>query len=239
MTSNGRETAVSVEKSLLVLMALFITSLTASNLTASKIVFLGEISGITLLSPAAVVAYAATFLFTDIISEVWGKRVAGHVVFAGFISQLLLVFLVNLAILLPIAPFQGQEFQEAYARILGPSWYIVVGGLVAYLVSQYHDIWAFHMWRKRTKGRWLWLRNNASTMVSQLIDTAIFITLAFGALPQLALGSPIVPWNSTPGLIAGQYIVKLIIALLDTPFCYLGVHLVKKTSTQLPDISNT
>ncbi len=217
-----------VEKSLLVLIALFITSLTTSNLTASKIIFLGEIGGITLLSPAAVVAYAATFLFTDIISEIWGKKTAGNVVFAGFISQLLLIFLVNLAILLPIAPFQGEEFQKAYTRILGPSWYIVVGGLVAYLVSQYHDVWAFHMWREKTGGRWLWLRNNASTMVSQLIDTVIFITLAFGLLPQLALGSPIVPWSNLPGLILGQYLVKLLIALLDTPFCYLGVHLVKK-----------
>ncbi len=217
-----------VERGLLILIALFITSLTASNLTASKIVFLGEFAGILLLSPAAVVAYAATFLFTDIISEVWGKRVAGQVVFAGFVSQLLLVFLVNIAILLPVAPFQGPEFQEAYTRILGPSWYIVVGGLVAYLVSQYHDVWAFHMWREKTKGRWLWLRNNASTMISQLIDTLIFITLAFGLLPQATLGSPIVPWSDLPGLIIGQYIVKLLIALLDTPFCYLGVYLVRK-----------
>ena len=221
-TSGG----IVVRRNLLVLIALFITSLTASNLTASKLVFLGRVGGVTLLTPAAVVAYAATFLFTDIISEVWGKKIAGQVVFAGFISQLLLIFLVNLAIILPVAPFQGSEFQEAYARILGPSWYIVVGGLIAYLVSQYHDVWAFHMWREKTKGKWLWLRNNASTMVSQLIDTVIFITLAFAILPQVALGSPIIPWNNLPGLILGQYIVKLIIALLDTPFCYLGVYLV-------------
>lgn len=216
------------ERSLLILIALFITSLTVSNLTASKIIILGEIGGITLLSPAAVVAYAATFLFTDIISEIWGKKTAGQVVFAGFISQLLLLFLVNLAILLPIAPFQGPGFQEAYTRILGPSWYIVIGGLTAYLISQYHDVWAFHMWREKTRGKWLWLRNNASTMASQLIDTVVFITLAFGALPQITLGSPIVPWNALPGLIIGQYIVKLIIALLDTPFCYLGVYLIRR-----------
>ncbi len=229
MTADKRiKASITIERSLLILIALFITSLTASNLTASKIVFLGEVGGIILLSPAAVVAYAATFLFTDIISEIWGKKIAGQVVFAGFISQLLLIFLVNLAILLPIAPFQGSAFQEAYARILGPSWYIVIGGLIAYLISQYHDVWAFHMWKEKTHGKWLWLRNNASTMVSQFIDTVIFITLAFEVLPQIALGLPIVPWSDLPGLIIGQYIVKLLIALLDTPFCYLGVYLIRK-----------
>ncbi len=216
-------------RGLYILVALFITALTTSNLTASKLVVLGEIGGILLLTPAAVVAYAITFLMTDIISEVWGKEVAGRVVFAGFISQLLLLALVWTAIELPIAPFQGQEFQQAYTRILAPAGNIVVASLTAYLVSQYHDVWAFHKWKQITRGKHLWLRNNASTMVSQLIDTTIFITLAFTIIPWITTGTPTITLLQLPGLILGQYIVKLTIALADTPFCYLGVKLLQTT----------
>lgn len=218
-------------RGLYLLIALFITALTTSNLTASKIIVLGELWGITLLSPAAVVAYAITFLITDIISEVWGRETASKVVFAGFISQLLVIALVWTAIILPIAPFQGQEYQEAYTMILGPSTNIVVASLIAYLISQYHDVWAFHKWRQVTRGRHLWLRNNASTMISQLIDTTVFITLAFTAIPWVVAGAPIIQLTQLPSLVLGQYMVKLTIAALDTPFCYLGVKLARTAQT--------
>ncbi len=215
-------------RGLYILIALFITALTTSNLTASKIVVLGELWGITLLSPAAVVAYAITFLMTDIVSEVWGREIANKVVFAGFISQLLVIALTWIAIVLPIAPFQGLEYQKAYEKILAPSTNIVIASLIAYLVSQYHDVWAFHKWRQITQGRYLWLRNNASTMISQFIDTTIFISLAFAAIPWLITGTPIIELAQLPNLILGQYLVKLTIAVLDTPFCYIGVKLATK-----------
>ena len=208
-----------------VLTAFFITALTVANVTASKLVILGQVGPVTLLTPAAVVAYAITFAMTDIIAEVWGKRIATLVVWAGFASQLLLVALVQVAIWLPIAPFMA-NYQQVYAGVLGSSPLFVVAGLIAYVISQNHDVWAFHVWKRKTGGKWLWLRNNASTMVSQLIDTVIFITLAFGILPAVFMGQPLIPWEVLPGLIAGQYIVKWLIALADTPFVYLGVRLV-------------
>ncbi len=220
-------------RGLYILVALFITALTTSNLTASKLVVLGKVGDILLLTPAAVVAYAITFLMTDIISEVWGRETANKVVFAGFTSQLLLLALVWTAIILPIAPFQGEEFQQAYTKILAPSTNIVVASLTAYLVSQYHDVWAFHKWRQITRGKHLWLRNNASTMISQLIDTTIFITLAFTLIPLITIGTPTITPVQLPGLIIGQYLVKLAIAVADTPFCYLGVKLAQTTQTRI------
>ena len=179
------------------------------------------------MTPAAVLAYAITFLFTDIVSEVYGYETAKKVVWYGFLSQLLVLLLVQFALWLPAAPWQV-EFSSCYASVLGSSWFIVLASLIAYLLSQMHDVAAFDFWKRKTHGRWLWLRNNASTMVSQLIDTAVFITLGFGILPFLALGSPLLPWTQLPSLILGQYVVKWLIALVDTPFCYLGVWLVKK-----------
>jgi hypothetical protein len=92
----------------------------------------------------------------------------------------------------------------------------MVASLTAYLFSQYHDVWAFHFWKRVTTERFLWLRNNASTIVSQLLDSVVFITIAFyGSLPVMPL-------------IFGQWVVKVGIALLDTPFVYLLVYVVRR-----------
>jgi uncharacterized integral membrane protein (TIGR00697 family) len=106
--------------------------------------------------------------------------------------------------------------QQAYETILGSSTRIIVASLIAYLLSQYHDVWAFHIWKRFTGDRFLWLRNNASTMISQLFDSVVFITIAFyGIMPLLPL-------------IVGQWVVKAGIALLDTPLVYLFVYLVRR-----------
>lgn len=208
------------------LIAVFITSLTAANFLAAKIALLGEIAGISLLVPAGVVAYAITFTSTDIITEVYGKGPATKVVRAGFISQLLIIFYAWTAIQLPTAPFM-QDMTDVYNRLVASPPNIVFASLVAYIVSQHHDVWAFHFWRQKTGGKWLWLRNNLSTIVSQAIDTVIFITLAFGILPTIVGGTSI-PWELIPNTILGQYIIKVLIAILDTPFVYLGVMLVRR-----------
>jgi len=192
---------------------------------AAKIAVLGRFNEITLLVPAGVVAYAATFTITDIISEVYGKRAAAIVVFVGFITQLLIPLYSFTAIILPIASFQ-KEYAKLFNKVFSVAPNIVIASIVAYLISQNHDIWAFHLWKELTRGKYLWLRNNASTIVSQLIDTVIFITLAFGVLPSI-IGGVFVPWGLIPYMILGQYIVKVIIALLDTPVVYLGVMIVR------------
>lgn len=197
---------------------LFVTFLLLSNIMASKIV-----SVFGLLLPAAVIAYPVTFLFTDVVAEVEGKKSARGLVMTGFYLSLVMVALLWAARLLPPAPFWTH--QEAWDRILGATPRIVLASMLAYVVSQNHDVWAFHWWKEKTAGRHLWLRNNLSTMVSQLIDSALFITVAFwGLYPPAAIGK----------MVLGQYAVKMAIALLDTPFCYMLVRFYERDSRNDP-----
>jgi len=195
-----------------ILCSVFIGSLVISEVLASKIIALGQI-----YVPAGVLAYAITFPLTDTIEEVWGKSYARGVVLAGLAVLGVVFLLICLAIILPSAPFWKE--QESFLRILGMKQgaiRIIIASVIAYFVSQSHDVWAFNFWRKITGERHLWLRNNASTLASQAIDTTLFISLAFyGVIPILPL-------------ILGQYFIKLCIALLDTPLVYLLVHLVKR-----------
>ncbi len=195
-----------------ILCSVFIGSLVISEVLASKIVALGQI-----YVPAGVLAYAITFPLTDTIEEVWGKSYARRVVLAGLVALGVVFLLICLAIILPSAPFWKE--QESFLRILGMKQgaiRIIIASVIAYFVSQYHDVWAFNFWRKVTGERHLWLRNNASTLASQAIDTTLFISLAYYGV------MPILP------LILGQYFIKVCIALLDTPLVYLLVHLVKR-----------
>ena len=151
---------------------LFITFLLLSNVMASKIVSLFG-----LIVPAAIIAYPVTFLFTDVVAEVEGKESARKLVMTGFYLSLVMAALLFAARLLPPAPFW--PFQEAWDRILGATPRIVAASMLAYLVSQNHDVWSFHWWKGKTGGRHLWLRNKLSTAVSLLLDSALFITIAF------------------------------------------------------------
>lgn len=190
-------------KNLLILNGIFITSLLIANVVSAKIVTLGG-----LVIPAAIVAYPLTFLMTDVIGEIWGKEQANQSVKLGFICQLVSLVLIGLAILLPVAPFADN--QAEFKGIMAQSFRVVAASLVAYYCSQSWDVWVFHKIREKGTGN-KWLRNNLSTMTSQIIDTAIFITIAFiGSVPNI--------WV----MIGSQYLIKCIYALLDTiPFYYL------------------
>lgn len=209
---------------LIILAALFAVSLTSANFLSSKL-FEATILGLTLVGPAGVVAYSATFLATDIVSEVYGKRAASQVVKAGFLAQLAAVAFTIAALATPAAPFSPVD-EATYKSVVWAGAGIIVASLTAYLASQLHDVWAFHYWKGKTGGRWLWLRNNASTLTSQLIDTVIFITLAFHVIPALTGGNPI-PLNIIATMIYSQYIIKAAIAVIDTPLVYLGVALTR------------
>ncbi|MBW2559574.1 MAG: queuosine precursor transporter [Deltaproteobacteria bacterium] len=188
---------------------LFVASLLLANILASKIIMVGG-----LVLPAAIILYPLTFLFTDVVAEVEGKRSAGALIMTGFYLSLFMVVVILAGKLLPPAEFW--KHQEAYNIILGSTPRIVLASMVAYLISQNHDIWAFHWLREKTAGRHLWLRNNLSTIVSQMIDSVLFIGIAFwGTVPPATIGM----------MILSQYIVKVGIALLDTPLCYLLVRL--------------
>ncbi len=174
-----------------------------SNILASKIVVLGPFT-----VPAGILAYSAIFLITDLLSEIWGKKEARQAVWAGFYANILLVVSVWIAMTWQAAPF-ALEFSGKFAEVLALTPRIVLGSMTAYLLSQHHDVWAFHFWKEKTSEKHLWLRNNASTIVSQFIDTVVFITIAFAGVV------PIFP------LILGVYTAKITIALIDTPFMYL------------------
>lgn len=192
-----------------ILNAMFCTLLILANILASKVVQLGIFT-----IPAAVVAYPFTFLITDIIGELWGRKEANNTVKNGLICQIFALILTFCAVKLPVASFANN--QNEFVAILGGSLRVTIASLIGYLCSQSWDVWIFHKIRDKyinkhnttAGGRWIW--NNASTMTSQIIDTAIFITIAFyGVVPNI--------WN----MIFSQYVIKFIFALCDTPIFYL------------------
>ncbi len=197
----------------------FATLLVVANIIAGKLISVGM-----WVVPVAVIAYPLTFLVTDTIAEVYGRRIATRIVWVGFAVNMLMVALVYVGKIIPPASFW--EGQDAYNTILGSVPRIVLASMLAYLASQHHDVFAFHFWRRRTKGRFLWLRNNASTMVSQGLDTVLFITIAFVG---------VVPTNLLLNMILGQYIIKLLIAIADTPLCYALVGLIRRKGAHAPD----
>jgi uncharacterized integral membrane protein (TIGR00697 family) len=191
-----------------------IAAVFAGCLVGSAVLAVKPVSLFGLTFPAGVLAYAVTFACTDVISEIWGRQRGQQVVLAGFFALAVFYGLAWLAIALPPAGFW--KGQPAFGSVLGSTLRIVIASLVAYLVSQMGDLILFHRIRLQTKGRWLWLRNNGSTMVSQAIDTALFITIAFAGV------FPVIP------MMIGQYLVKLAIAAADTPFVYAAVWLIKR-----------
>jgi len=194
------------------LSAFFIGGLVVANVVGARIIL---ICGVPL--SAGAVSYPVTFLCTDIVSEVYGKKAAARMVWAGFLASVFASALVYLCGWFPESALSSVG--SAYYAVLGASWRVTLASMLAYLTSQHMDVHLFHWWRKLTNGKHLWLRNNGSTMISQFVDSAIFVVVAFGGLMSLAA-----LWS----VVVGQYLVKAGIALLDTPFCYLGVWLFRR-----------
>lgn len=188
---------------LIFLNSLFIASLIIANTLAGKLVSIGIFE-----VPSAVLVYGITFLCTDIIGEIWGKEEANNAVKRGFLIQCFSLIMIFFAIKLKPTPYMI-EYNEHFKAVFGQNARMVGASLVAYLVSQANDVLIFHKLKDATNGDKKWLRNNVSTMSSQFLDTAIFVTIAFyGSVPSL--------WV----LVYSQYITKMVIALLDTPFFY-------------------
>lgn len=197
---------------LILLAGIFFTALLVSNVISTKLFTMGSI-----VLTAGLLTYPLTFLISDSISEVYGKSTAKKVVLIGLFTNLLMLVFFFGAIHLPPAGFW--EMQAEFEMILGAVPRVVGASLVAYFISQLFDVHLFHKLKELTKGKHLWLRNNGSTLTSQLLDSVIFITIAFaGTMPLSALLT----------MMATQYLVKLVIALGDTPFIYLTVKWLKK-----------
>lgn len=191
-------------ENLILLNIIFSICLVLATILASKLIIIGN----HFVVPSAVVVYGVTFLCTDIIGELWGKEEANKTVMNGFIMQIMATILIQIAIKLPIAPFM-EEFQSHFNAVLNGTMRMTLASLVAYLVSQSTDVLIFHKIKEINNDNHKWLRNNMSTIISQLLDTAIFVGIGFyGIVPNL--------WV----MIYSQWFIKIIIALCDTPFFY-------------------
>ncbi|WP_255194030.1 queuosine precursor transporter [Natronobeatus ordinarius] len=214
------------------LIGLFVTALATAQLTASKVLAFSlpfglelPITGAELVLPGAALAYALTFLASDCYAELYGRRAAQVVVNVAFAMNFVVLALVWSTIAAPDAGagVPGDQFEA----VLGASTNVVLGSLLAYVVSQNWDVWLFHEIRDRTGPGLLWLRNVASTGTSQAIDTVIFVSVAFWVGPTYLGVGEALPLEAIPALIVGQYLLKLAIAVLDTPVVYAVVGFVR------------
>jgi len=198
----------------LLLSGLFIAALVIGSVLAAKIILIGPF-----VVPGGILAYSLTFVAADILGEIYGRPLTKRVVWVGFFTMIMVLGLIQLTIIWPAAPFYTQA--DSFKALLGSSERIIIASITAYLISQFLDVWLFIGLKELTQGRWLWLRNNVATILSQLVDSVIFVTIAFyGNLP---IGE----------LIVGQWMVKIAIALLDTPFVYAGVYLIRRYQRNL------
>ena len=213
------------EKAYSIFLVIFITMIVLTNIIGVK---LFEIYSITLTT--GIITYPLTFLITDIVCEVFGKKKASLMVLLGFFASILSLIFINLAVILPgsevwvnnsLGYNSIEEMQNAYESVFTLPGFLITASMLAYLVAQLIDVSIFHYLKKLTSEKKLWLRNNISTIFSQLVDTIIVnsIFLYFG----LNLG-----WDIILKIIIASYIFKILIAIFDTPFVYIGVHFTKK-----------
>lgn len=189
---------------LMILNAIFCVMLILSNIVAGRITKLGNIE-----VSAAVFAFAITFLMTDIIGELWGREEAKKTVWLGFFIQLGVLAYILLILALPPADYLI-EYDKSFRMIFNQSTRVVIASLIVYIIAQLNDLFVFHKLKVLTKGKHKWLRNNGSTITSQFINTFLFILLAFyGTVPSI--------WD----IFISQYLIVVIIALIDTPLFYL------------------
>lgn len=191
----------------------FVGLLILANIVAVKLFSIGTY----VMLPAAVIIYVFTYPIIDVIVEVYGKKHAQRTVQAGLITQIFALVFISAAIALPPAPvFTGQQ---SFESILGGSFRIIIASLISYMVSQNLDVLVFNKLKSRHGQKKLWLRNNASTMLSQLVDTSLFIGIAFyGTVPTAVLGT----------LILTQYFFKFLASIAITPLVYLMVGFIRR-----------
>lgn len=204
----------------LLLAGSFIGALITCNLIANK--FITVDFGIAGVEPfiisAGVLPYPLTFLLTDILSEVFGRKRTNHVVITGFVVSMLVLFILWLGSVFP-AIDGSPVSNDAYNQVFQNSGQIILASMTAYLAAQLVDVRLFHFWKRVTNGRHLWLRNNASTIFSQLIDTTLVVSIIF-------IGKK--PAGEIVGLIGDGWLFKVIAALFDTVLIYAIMYFIRR-----------
>lgn len=207
------------QKIYLILGALFVSSLVASNLIFQKFFYWDFFGLYTFEISVGILPYPITFLITDIISELYGKQKANQIVtigiFASFFSMLI-VFISGMVPATDWSPISDTLFN----KVFGATAIAVFASMLAYLFAQYIDIQLFHFWKRLTKGKHLWLRNNFSTFLSQFVDTftVLILLCSFGKIE----------WKLFSSLLLSGFLFKVLIAALDTPLLYLAVYSFRK-----------
>ena len=169
------------------------------------------------------ILFASTFLCTDILSEYYGKEKARTNILIGFCAFLFMTLLMVLTI--GFKPSEGDWVQESLSNVFTPMTRFFIASMIAYLISQYFDVWFFSYLKKITSEKYLWLRNNLSTIVSSLVDNTVFSIFAWILLNPETVSV----YNVIMIYIFGTYFLRILIALLDTPFIYVAKFFIKKT----------
>ena len=207
------------QKLYLILAGLFIASLVTCNLIFQKFFIWSPFGLYDFEISAGIIPYPITFLVTDIISEIYGRKKANQVVLSGLCASifvLLIILVANASEATSWSPINN----ETFSNVFGLTGIAVAASMLAYLLAQFIDIRIFHFWKRITKGKHLWLRNNGSTFVSQLTDTAtVLLLLCFAGA---------IDWNKFGILLINGFLFKVIVALLDTPILYICTSFIRK-----------
>ncbi|MFH1031283.1 MAG: queuosine precursor transporter [Chloroflexota bacterium] len=201
---------MSVSHRFVIVTALFVTCLITANIIAVKLIGIGPF-----ILPAAIIIFPLSYIFGDILTEVYGYRWARRVIWLGFFCNLVFVIFAWIGQILPPASFWGG--QAAYKTILGYTPRLLLASFAGYLAGEFANSFILAKMKILTKGRWLWSRTISSTIIGQALDSSIFITFAF-------IGTP----SFMPVIILYHWLAKIVIEIVATPLTYIVVGYLKK-----------
>ncbi|MAZ68941.1 MAG: hypothetical protein CMG49_06230 [Candidatus Marinimicrobia bacterium] len=221
--NNSIDNKKSAESLYLILASVFVASLVSCNLIFQKFftmdIWIPFVGNYTFEQSVGLLPYPVTFLVTDIISEVYGQKRANKVVTSGLFASLFMLIVVTISDMVQATVWSPVD-NQTFSRVFGLSGAAVFASMMAYLIAQYIDVRVFHFWKRLTNGKHLWLRNNASTMFSQFVDT-------FSVLFLLCLFD-VIAWERFSILLLNGYLFKVFFAAFDTPIAYVLIGLIRK-----------
>ena len=200
----------------------FAGALIASNIIAIKVVDISGLVGgwLDYFQPAAIIVFPVSYIIGDILTEVYGYATARRVIWSGFFANAMVVLAIVVAQEMPAAPFWGD--QDAYDAILGQTWRIVGGSFTAILVGEFANSFVLARLKRKTQGRFLWMRTISSTVIGQGLDSAIFLTIAFFGTATIANGEAL--W----AFVWRAWLIKTLYEVVATPLTYLVVNTMKR-----------
>ena len=204
------------KKIYLYLAAIFIAALVVCNLIANKFIEV-DLGFKTFILSAGVLPYPLTFLITDILSEIYGKKKTDRIVWVGFAASIFVLGVLMLA--QQFNAIEGSPVDnDSFNKVFGNSWRVIFASMTAYLCAQLIDVRIYHFWKKKTQGKHLWLRNNFSTVFSQLVDTTLVVGVLFIGVK---------PTSDIFQFILDGWLFKMLCAFIDTPLLYAATAYIR------------